>query len=118
MLSDITIGQYYKENSFVHKLDARMKIILTILLIVMIFICKNFYSLVLMIAIIFLSIAVSKVPFKMFFKSLKPIVPVVIFTAFINIFYSDDSAGVIEFWILKIPVKGLYTAVFLSLIHI
>ena len=35
MISDITIGQYYKGDSFVHKLDPRVKIILTILFVVM-----------------------------------------------------------------------------------
>jgi len=48
MLSDITIGQYYKENSFVHRLDARMKLLLTMLFIVIIFLCKNFLALSLM----------------------------------------------------------------------
>ena len=41
MITDITIGQYYKEDSFVHKLDPRMKIILTIMFIVMIFMKKK-----------------------------------------------------------------------------
>ena len=45
MISDITIGQYYKGDSFVHKLDPRAKIILTVLFVVMIFLCKNFFSL-------------------------------------------------------------------------
>ena len=44
MISDITIGQYYKGDSFVHKLDPRAKIILTVLFVAMIFLCKNFFS--------------------------------------------------------------------------
>lgn len=114
MISDITIGQYYKGDSVVHKLDARIKIILTVLFIVMIFLSSNFYSLALMIAFVFFSVLASGVPFKMFFKSLKPIVPIVIFTAIINVFYASDTAGVIEFWVFKIPVKGLYTAAFMA----
>ena len=87
MISDITIGQYYKGDSFVHKLDPRAKIILTVLFVAMIFLCKNFFSLALVLGFILLSVAVSKVPFKMFLKSLRPIVPIVLFTAIINIFY-------------------------------
>ena len=87
MISDITIGQYYKGDSFVHKLDPRMKIILTVMIIVMIFICKNFLSLALVFAVIIISVIFSKVPFKMFVKSLKPIIPVIIFTAVLNMFY-------------------------------
>lgn len=45
MLKDITIGQYFPGNSFVHKLDARFKILITALFIVMIFTADNFAGL-------------------------------------------------------------------------
>lgn len=115
MITDITIGQYYKEDSFVHKLDPRMKIILTIMFIVMIFMCKNFLSLGLMGLFVVISIAASKVPFKMFFKSLKPIVPIVIFTALLNMFYISDDKILLSFWIFRITEKGLYTALFMAI---
>ena len=53
-----------------------MKIILTILFIVIIFLCKNFLSLSLMLLLTVISVLLSKVPFKMFFKSIKPILPI------------------------------------------
>ncbi len=115
MISDITIGQYYKGDSVVHKLDPRMKIILTIMFIVMIFMCKNFVSLALMILFVFCSISMSKVPFKMFFKSLKPIVPIVIFTALLNMLYvTGDGEPLFSFWVFNITEKGIYTAVFMA----
>ena len=43
MIKDITIGQYYKANSLFHRSDPRIKLLLTISFIVVIFICKNFY---------------------------------------------------------------------------
>lgn len=113
MLSDITIGQYYKENSFVHRLDPRNKIILTVLMMAMIFSCKNFVSLLLVTALITVSIALSKVPFKMFFKSLKSIVPIIVFTALINLFYISGGKEW-SFWIIKISEKGIYTALFMA----
>lgn len=113
MLSDITIGQYYKAESFVHKMDPRTKIILTIWLIVIIFLCKNFLSLALMLALVVLTISLSKVPFKMFFKSLKPIVPIIIFTALLNMFYSNGGEPLVSFWIINITKEGILTAVFM-----
>ena len=115
MISDITIGQYYKGDSFVHKLDPRIKIILTILFVVMIFMCKNFFSLALVLGVILLSVAVSKVPFKMFTKSLKPIVPIVLFTAIINIFYITGGRELLSLGFIKITEKGLFTAVFMAI---
>lgn len=45
MISDITIGQYYSGTSVIHRMDARMKFVLTMALIVILFVCRNFYSL-------------------------------------------------------------------------
>lgn len=114
MLSDITIGQYYKADSVVHRLDARMKIILTVIFIVIIFLCKNFLSLALMFLLTFVSILVSKVPFKMFFKSLKPIIPIIIFTAILNIFYIKKGEVLLSFWKISITTGGLATAFFMA----
>ncbi len=113
MISDITIGQYYKENSLVHRLDPRNKIILTVLIIAMIFTCKNFLSLGLAALIVLVSVLASKVPVRMFLKSLKPIIPVILFTAVINMFYIKGGQEW-SFWIIKITEKGIYTAVFMA----
>lgn len=114
MISDITIGQYYKENSLVHRLDPRNKIILTILIIAMIFSCKNFLSLGLVFLVIVASVLFSKVPVRMFLRSLKPIIPIVIFTAVLNMFYVRGGQEW-KFWIITISEKGIYTAVFMAI---
>ena len=115
MLSDITIGQYYKGDSVVHKMDARAKIIFTVLFVVMIFLCKNFLSLGLVGAFVLLSILACGVPFRVFFRSLKPIVPVVIFTAILNIFYISGGDWEIPLFLgIKITEKGVWTAVFMA----
>ena len=115
MLSDITIGQYYKGDSLVHKMDARAKIIFTVLFVVMIFLCKNFLSLALVGLFVLLSMLLCGVPFKVFFKSLKPIVPVVIFTAILNIFYVSGGSWEIPLFLgLKITEKGVSTAIFMA----
>lgn len=113
MISDITIGQYYKGDSLVHRLDPRNKIILTVLIIAMIFSCKNFLSLALVSVVIVASVLFSKVPVTMFLKSLKPIVPIVIFTAVLNMFYVRGGQEW-SFWIIKLSEKGIYTAVFMA----
>lgn len=115
MLKDITIGQYYKADSVVHRLDPRIKIILTVRLIVVIFVCQNLFSFALMLALVLFSILISKVPFKMFLKSLKPIVPIVIFTAVINLLYLRSGKVLFEFWKIKITAEGIQTGVFMSL---
>ena len=114
MLSDITIGQYYKADSFVHRLDARTKIILTTLFLVIIFMCKNFLSLALMFVLLVVSVLACKVPVKMFLKSFKPIIPIVIFTAVINVIYATGGTELVSFWKISITTKGLATAFFMA----
>lgn len=42
MIRDITLGQYFPGESWIHKLDARVKIIATLLYIIELFIVDNF----------------------------------------------------------------------------
>lgn len=115
MLKDITIGQYYKADSVVHRMDPRIKILLSVWLIVVIFICKNVFSFALMFSLVLISILFSKVPLKMYLKSLKPIIPIVIFTCIINLFYLRGGDVLLQFWKIKITEQGVQTGVFMSL---
>ena len=70
MLKDITFGQYFERDSFIHKLDPRTKLLLLILVIVFIFVSGGWIQLGIM-AFFILSIAVlSKVPVKLYLKNI------------------------------------------------
>lgn len=112
MIRDITFGQYYPGKSFLHSTDPRAKLVLTFAMIVVIFLCKNFFSLGIMIAFTFLATILSKVPLKMIVKSIKPVMLILIFTAILNIFYTQGGAVYFEWWKIKITEKGVNTAVF------
>ena len=86
MLKDITFGQYYEGKSLIHRMDPRAKIVLLIIDMVFLFLTKNIYSLIVPAVQIFLILAVSKVPAKMFLKNIKTILPIIIFTTIINLF--------------------------------
>ena len=87
MLSDITLGQYFPAKSPMHRADPRLKLCLTVFVIVIIFSAANFLSLALGVGYIFLGVALSRTPFKLYLKSLKPILFIVVFTAVLNVFY-------------------------------
>lgn len=113
MISDITIGQYFPGKSFVHKMDARIKIVLTVALIVLAFLCKNFYALLAMTAIIVALVPISKISFKTIFKSIKPLLVIILITAIINLFYGSGEP-LVQFWVFKITLNGIKTAVFMA----
>ncbi len=115
MLNDITFGQYFPTNSIIHRLDARIKLVILIVLIVAIFLCKNFVSLgvfaVFTLAVMFLS----KIPVKLYLKNIKVIIPIIIFTAILNIFYIKSGVVLLEVWKITIWSDGVIKAVFMAL---
>lgn len=113
MISDITIGQYFPGNSPIHKMDARVKIVLTLTVIITIFLCGNFASLALVAFSIFGFVALSKIKIKTVLKGIKPLIFIIAITAFINLFYGTGEP-VAEFWIFKITKNGIMNAVFLA----
>lgn len=114
MLSDVTFGQYYPSESFVHKLDPRTKILLLIAYIVMVFVAKNFLGLFATVLFLLLIVAVSGVPLGSVLKSIKAVIFLVVFTALLNIlFYSPKDGDVHLFWVVY--KEGLIGAGFLAL---
>ena len=115
MIKDITFGQFLPLNSYIHKMDARFKLVLTFALIVFAFVSFNFYSLLLMSAFTVVMAVISKVPLKMYLKTLKPILIFVVLTAVINIFYiKGEGAPLISFWIINIYLEGVLKALFVA----
>ncbi len=97
MLKDITFGQYFDSNSKIHSLNPITKILALVFMIVFIFITGNLYALGISAIFVFTTIFVSKIPLKMYLKNIKVILPIIIFTALINLFYGakgDFSASV------------------------
>lgn len=114
MIRDITLGQYYSGESFIHRLDPRIKIIATILFIAELFIVDGFIGFAICGAALAAVVGVSKVPLGFIMRGLKPILLIIIFTFCLNIFMVDGR--VIWHWgFLKITVEGLYTAAFMAL---
>ncbi len=110
MLKDITLGQYFPLDSFIHKLDPRTKILIFVLDIVAIFMAQTFESYAVMVAFTLVIMIVSKVPIKTYIKGLKPILYIIIFTALLNMFLTDGKDFPIFGYSIGITVEGLIVA--------
>lgn len=113
MIKDITIGQFFPGKSIVHRLDARIKLLLTVMFIVMLFMADTFLGLFIGVLFIGLAYIVSSIPIKMILKSVKPIVPLIVLTAILNLFFISDGDVLVHWWIFKITTGSLQTAVFM-----
>ena len=115
MLRDITIGQHFPGTSLVHRFDPRMKLVLTIVYIVLLFAASNPLGLTLSILFLALMYKVAQIPFKMILKSLKPILPIVVFTAVLNLFFvSGEGDPLVKLGFLTIYAEGVRYAVLMA----
>jgi energy-coupling factor transport system permease protein len=107
MIKDITIGQYLPGDSFVHKLDPRVKILLSFVFIIVIFVLNNFYGYLFFAIFTFMIISLAKIPRKYIFKGLKPIMWIIVFTAVLNAFMTPGIA-LVKLGPITITHEGLY----------
>ena len=115
MLRDITIGQHFPGNSLVHRFDPRLKLVLTIAYIVLLFAASNPLGLTLSILFLAVMYRVAKIPGKMILKSLKPILPIVVFTAVLNLFFvSGEGDPLVKLGFLTIYTEGVRYAVLMA----
>ena len=101
-MKNITLGQYYAVDSPIHRLDPRVKIVLALLYIVIVFLCSNILSMALLLASAFVIVALSRIPLKIVLKSIKPIIFIIAFTGIINIFWTDQGTLLIDLGFIKI----------------
>ena len=114
MLRDITIGQHFPGNSILHRCDPRLKLVGTLAYIVVLFVAANPVGIALSIALLAFLYSVAKIPFKMILKSLKPIVPVIIFTAVLNLFFLTGETPLFQWWIFTIYPEGVRYAILMA----
>ena len=111
MIRDITIGQYYPVDSPIHRLDARIKLGVTFLFIVTLFLVNSFTGYLFAAACMALVIRASKVPLKFMLKGLKSIMIIILFTAFINLFMTRGEHVLWHWGFLTLTVEGILMAI-------
>ena len=115
MMKNITMGQYYPVDSWVHRLDPRTKILLTVAMIVAVFLVRTMVGYGLILGFMYLVSRLSHIPFKMLRKGIKPLRFILILTFLLNLFFNTGTTMLIEWGFLKISWEGVSQAVHYSL---
>ena len=105
-MANITIGQYYPENSIIHKLDPRVKLFGTMVLIVLLFMIKNVWGYALFTVFMAAIIKASKVPFGKLLRGVRGILFILLFSAVLNVFLTPGHV-LVEFWMITIKKEGI-----------
>ncbi len=115
MIKDITIGQYYPSNSILHRLDPRVKLSVTFLFIISLFLFQNnFYEYILVTVFLVAVIKLSKVPFGYIIRGLKAIAILLIFTLFFNLFLTPGEP-IFQYSFIKITKEGIRLSAFMAI---
>ena len=107
---DVAFGQYYEGNSLIHRIDPRFKLLISIVFIVAVFMAKNVYAFALLFAVTFALIAISRVPFRIIMRGMRSLVFILIFTAFINVFWLKGETLLVEWKFIHIYLEGVINA--------
>ena len=113
MLKDITLGQYFPGNSFIHRLDPRTKLLFLVVFIVALFLAVNWISYGLMLTFLVTCIIISRIPAKSFIRGMKPLMMILAFTAILNLFFTQGQTELVSFWGITITLEGVIRAIFM-----
>ncbi len=109
-MRDVAFGQYYPANSFIHKLDPRTKLLASVVYIVAIFLCNNYYTYLACFVFLLTSALVSRIPIKSLLKSVKAVLFIVVVTIIINVLFYKEGKVLWSWWKIIITVDGLIFA--------
>lgn len=112
MLKDITIGQYVKGDSILHRLDPRTKIFGMLAIMVALFFVNNWIGLLYAAVVVFAVLFASQVPLKFYIRGVKPLRWILLFTAAIQIFLTPGEI-IWQWGILHITAEGVRLAIFM-----
>ena len=112
MLKDITLGQYYQEDSLIHRLDPRVKLVGTVVFMISLFIFNNFICYTLGFLFLVIVIGMSKVPVRFMIKGMKSIFFLLLITVMYNLFLGTGDV-LFEWKFIRITWQGIETAIYM-----
>ena len=115
MLSDITLGQYFPGNSVIHRMDPRMKLILTIVYIVGVFMVGNLLGYAIALAFLYLIVRLAGIKFSYLAKGVKPLRFIIIFTFLLNLFFVQGETPLLSLGFYTLTLEAVENATFFAL---
>jgi len=113
-IKNITLGQYIPGDSFLHRLDPRAKLLLTLAYIAAIFLIQGPGGYLLSALLVFACARAASLPIRYLLRGLKPLRIIIIFTAVINLFMSGGGDILFQVGFIRATWSGLYAALFFA----
>jgi len=111
----VTIGQYIPGKSAMHRLDARVKVVIGMVYVTMLFVANNLLALGIGAALLVVMYPAAKIPGRLILRSLRPIIPIIIFTAVVNMFFVDGDIILLQIGPAAISDRGIAVALTMAI---
>jgi len=105
ILNDITLGQYYPSDSLVHRLDPRTKILTVLCMMTLFVITHSIVKLMAALGVILFIIKVSKIPFLLVLKNLRPFLWLFLLTIIFHVFLTRQGEILFTVPVINTPVS-------------
>lgn len=115
MLNDITLGQYFPGDSVIHRMDPRMKLVLTIIYIVGVFFIGNLPGYLIALAFLYLVVRIAGIRFSYLLKGIKPLRFILVFTFLLNLLFVPGETPLFTLGFFTLTREALGNAVFFAL---
>jgi energy-coupling factor transport system permease protein len=116
---NVIFGQFVETGSFIHRMDARVKIAATFVLLVASFLIDDFLGFAVVLPLLVLTGVVSKIPLGYILRGSRFFIAFLVFILAIQVlFYPADVPESSYLWrwgILSVSTEGLYTAGIIAL---
>lgn len=109
-MDKLILGRYIPGDSIIHRLDPRSKLLAMFGFLLMIFLANNLVTNALLIAFVLGMVVLSRIRLSFFINGLKPMIGIILFTTFFQVFFTPGATILWEFWIFKLSVEGLQQA--------
>lgn len=103
----LLIGRYIPYDSFVHDLDARSKLLVTVLYIGLLFMANNWMGYLVLVVLALVGIHLSKIPMVYFLKGIRPMIWLITFTAILQIFFTPAANPLFAFGLISVSEAGI-----------
>ena len=110
---NLTIGQYIHKDSVIHQLDPRIKLLITLFIIIAVFLIGSWLGFSIIGLYLFANIILSKVNPKFVLRGIKPLLIIIVITLLIH-FFTTPGKVIYQIWFLKITIEGVNRGLFIA----
>lgn len=112
MIDKLILGRYIPRDSYVHRMDARAKLLLSIAYIAIIFLAANWVGYLVMAIFTVGVITLTNIPLKVYIKGVKPLIWLISFTVVLQMLFSTTGVVWLHFGPINITNDGVINGVY------